>query len=525
VGKYDQLRDYLADQTGHEVQMSFTHVERLVGALPASARSRGVWWTNESTIHARTLHAVGWRVHSVSQAAESVVFVRASKGESVGLALSNQDVVLPRSGRSRKTRETKRMGHGDNAQAASTRPALNDSAGWVRYWTNTGQPWRKRPEITRPRETVLLDKMKIKSDALAGVYPFEGFRLHREDVEWLIARFDDEGSRIDLRGSDLSNEDLSDLPLSNLLAGVSGADWRRVDQGAGDEDQRETLFRAAAVNLRKCDLTNADLRNASLTYADLRGAKLSDCNLEGADLFRADFGGEFPANLHGAILNHATRLNEVKFASRAGVAPRLFDVQWDGASLSGVNWLAVKKVADEKRSYHKARRRDGDTWSVHNRRRVIWYSEASQTYRQLSMALRSQGMNDQARRFTYRAEVSRFWSLFHSLTGVRYWGPFGFSFLLGAISGWGYRLYRSAILYTATILVFADLYRVTSGNKYDWRQAIVLSVIGFHGRAFYPSDNYGFGTTFAAVGAAEAFVGVFIEAIVIATFTRRLFSD
>ena len=270
-------------------------------------------------------------------------------------------------------------------------------------------------------------------------------------------------------------------------------------------------------------MTDADLRNASLTYADLRGAKLSDCRLDGADLFRANFGGDLPANLHGVILSHATRLNEAILASRKGVAPRLFDVQWNDASLSGVDWSAVKKVADEKREYHKASRRSGDTWSVHNRRRIIWYWEAAQTYRQLSIALRSQGMNYQARRFTYRAEVARFWSLLHSLTQPKQWAPFVFSLLLGSISGWGYRLYRSAILYVTTILIFADLYRATSRYQYNGREAVVLSIIAFHGRAFSPNDNYGLGTTFSAVAAAEAFVGLFIEAIVIATFNKKTF--
>lgn len=526
MGKYDPLRQYLAVQAGAELGMSFSDIEELVGPLPATARQGRTWWTTDSQPQARAWHAAGWRVLFVDQTAERVTFAGGA-GRSLPAEQALRLQRIPEAGGAQSS-YPRQQGQSPEigVHAGLAKPDKDDSPGWARYWSDAGQPWRKRPQIPIPRQTLLLNIVHTKGDILKGSHPFKGVHLHREDVEWLIDRFQQRKiSHLDLRGSDLSGEDLSGLPLSNMLAGVSGADWRIVDQGAENEAQRDALFEAAAVNLSTCNLTDADLRNASLTYADLRGAKLSDCRLDGADLFRANFGGDLPANLHGVILSHATRLNEAILASRKGVAPRLFDVQWNDASLSGVDWSAVKKVADEKREYHKARRRSGDTWSVHNRRRIIWYSEAAQTYRQLSIALRSQGMNDQARRFTYRAEVARFWSLLHSLTQPKQWAPFVFSLLLGSISGWGYRLYRSAILYVTTILIFADLYRATSRYQYNWREAVVLSIIAFHGRAFSPNDNYGLGTTFSAVAAAEAFVGLFIEAIVIATFTRRLFSD
>ncbi|WP_329312196.1 pentapeptide repeat-containing protein [Streptomyces sp. NBC_01262] len=378
----------------------------------------------------------------------------------------------------------------------------------------------------------LREKLNTATDELRAVYPFSGYRLGRDDIEWLIAEFPEEGngSGLDLRGVDLSGEDLSGLPLRNAVAGLSGAAWRVVDQGAQNADHRETLYRRAAITLRDSSLVNSDLSGASLTHADLRGVNMSDCHLEGADLFRVNLGGDRPASLHGAICNHDTRFNEAVLASPEGVGPRLFDVRWNGSSLTGINWSDLKKVAEETRSFHESRRRIGDSWKDHNKRRITWYLEAAQTYGQLSSVLRTQGLNDQARRFTYRAEVARFWSLLHSsLSSTKKWPQFLFSLLLGVISGWGYRLYRSAILYAVAVFVFAVLYRETSsdaGNpEYSWREAITLSVIAFHGRAFYPNDPYALNTGFATVGAVEAFIGLFIEAIVIATLTRRIFSD
>lgn len=333
-----------------------------------------------------------------------------------------------------------RVPNSDREQGVGNAPIMprrDDLADWEAYWESTGQPWRKRPEIPLARQQDLRERVASSSDVLQGDFPFRGRHLRREDLEWLLGERRTAVS-LDLRGADLSGEDLSGLPLSRIGAGLSGSDWRIVDENVPNADRRDVLYRRAEVYLRGASLVGTDLKGAALPYADMRETKLSDCHLEGADLFRANLDGDFPANLHGATFDRGTRLNEVKIASPEGVAPRIFDVQWNGVSLSGIDWRAVEKVADEKRSIHQARKRQGDEWAVHNKRRIIWYLEASQSYRQPSGALREQGIFDHARRFLYRAEVARFWSLLHSLAQPRKWPSFAFSFMLGAISGWGY---------------------------------------------------------------------------------------
>jgi serine/threonine protein kinase len=76
MGKYDPLRDYLAARIGSEVRMAFGDIEKLVGKLPASARKHRAWWANDSKVEAKAWRAAGWRVQSVHQTAEVVVFVR-----------------------------------------------------------------------------------------------------------------------------------------------------------------------------------------------------------------------------------------------------------------------------------------------------------------------------------------------------------------------------------------------------------------------------------------------------------------
>jgi hypothetical protein len=84
VGKYDPLHDYLAEQSGSEVRMTFSEVERLVGVLPKSARVHRAWWANDSKVEALAWRTAGWQVRTVDQAAQVVVFARGAARASSG---------------------------------------------------------------------------------------------------------------------------------------------------------------------------------------------------------------------------------------------------------------------------------------------------------------------------------------------------------------------------------------------------------------------------------------------------------
>jgi hypothetical protein len=78
VAKYDALREFLAGQPDHvgEVSITFSDVERIVGALPASAREHRAWWANDSKTQAMAWQGAGWRVGTADLAGERVVFQR-----------------------------------------------------------------------------------------------------------------------------------------------------------------------------------------------------------------------------------------------------------------------------------------------------------------------------------------------------------------------------------------------------------------------------------------------------------------
>lgn len=75
MAKYDSLRENLARRTSGEVTMTFRDIEQFVGDLPASSQT-DQWWRATDSVQAQAWRTVGWRVSSVSQTREIVVFAR-----------------------------------------------------------------------------------------------------------------------------------------------------------------------------------------------------------------------------------------------------------------------------------------------------------------------------------------------------------------------------------------------------------------------------------------------------------------
>jgi hypothetical protein len=78
MAKYEPLRRYLARQRAARVEMSFSEIENMIGALLPKAASRPVWWDDgaEASLAVQTR---AWREPGYSarlQANERVVFER-----------------------------------------------------------------------------------------------------------------------------------------------------------------------------------------------------------------------------------------------------------------------------------------------------------------------------------------------------------------------------------------------------------------------------------------------------------------
>jgi hypothetical protein len=127
------------------------------------------------------------------------------------------------------------MSEQDETQALSRHhPAQDDKEAWNASWKEQGQPWRTEPEVDPERLQQLMVSQATLPDIEKGIYPFKGVGLSRADIEWLVAMQQETTGQhpghpaggqkhpgLDLRGADLSQINLSGLPLAHLRAGLS----------------------------------------------------------------------------------------------------------------------------------------------------------------------------------------------------------------------------------------------------------------------------------------------------------------
>lgn len=237
---------------------------------------------------------------------------------------------------------------------AIQRPLDDDVEAWKVFWEAQGQSWRREPEIDLERQKYLSNQRAIKPDIKQGIYPFKDIQLSRADVEWLLATHENGRGPVDwsdqtqharygadLRGANLNDTDLSELPLARLRGGLTGREW---DYATGKQR------RLAAIRLERTLLTYAHLEGSILTYAHLQGASLDAAHLESADAFGASFDAPIPANFRRAYFDSSTKLEEAKVANEQHVGISMIDINWGGVNLTGIDWSSVRTLFDEHRA-------------------------------------------------------------------------------------------------------------------------------------------------------------------------------
>ena len=435
---------------------------------------------------------------------------------------------------------------------ALQRPTDDDKEAWTAYWKAQGWSWRTEPEIDVQRQEELTQRRTIIPDIKQGIYPFKDIKLIRADVEWLLATHENgrgpinwsdinqrERKGLDIRGANLSGEDLRHLPLAGLYGGLTWDEW--------DESMEEQLAMAAVhmerVSLREAHLEGANLFGAYLEGAEfyrayLEDAELSKAHLERTYLYKAHLGSAnlTEAHLENAELGRAqlegADLENVIFGDEKQIGPRIADVQWGNVNLAVVKWSQVKMLGDEYEAKQKTTR---DGVMKDKRTLLIEYRAAMRANRQLAVTLQDQGMIEEGARFGYRARVVQRKLLLRRALWekVKPWplnmmlrlGTYVFSLCFDLLAGYGYKPHRSVIAYLVVIFGFMGLYLLNSHlatPHLRWDEALVLSVSSFHGRGFF-SQNITLGDTYARLAAAEAVVGLVIEISFIATFTQRFF--
>ena len=370
----------------------------------------------------------------------------------------------------------------------------------------------------------------------------EAAAIHAERANLTAARLEGavlqgahlEGAR--LRGAALTEADLSFAHLEGArLNGVHAARARLL--GASLE---EAVL--AGARLEGAVLSSATLAGAELFAAHLAGARLNEAQLCGVQRDAATLARlraldpaapeTLPgADLAGIFFDSTTALDEAALGDELHGSVSVADARWGGANLAVVDWTPLRMLGDERAAREPL---DASGTPKDTDARLAEFRTAVRASRQLAVALREQGLNEQADLFAYRAqvlqrEVLRREARRKPLPGEQHaWrkralrgGQYVFSLFLDGLAGYGYRPGRSLAAYIASLVIFTLAYHLIQPGL-SWVGAVALSINSFHGRGFFP------GTAPPAdpvtlLAAVEAIVGLVIEISFIATFTQRFF--
>jgi uncharacterized protein YjbI with pentapeptide repeats len=338
-------------------------------------------------------------------------------------------------------------------------------------------------------------------------------------------------SEASMAKADLSEADLQAARLRGAHLEQAYLDGVHLEKADLSEARLEKVYLSEA-HLEEADLSEAyleegylsgaRLQKANLSGSHLEGAYLNEAHLEGTALYKAHLERTFlyKAHLEGARLSRThiveAHLKKVRGSGEQHIGPSLADAQWGNVNLAVVQWSQVDMLGDEheaRQTTHAGKRKNSVT-------RLEEYEAAVRANRQLAVALRAQGLDDDAARFAYRAQLLQ-------RIVLRRQGKYGsylFSLILDLLAGYGYRPGRSLMAYLVVIFAFMGLYLLNAhgATHLSWDEALVLSVSSFHGRGFF-LQNVTLGDAFARLAAAEAVLGLLIEVSFIATFTQRFF--
>lgn len=301
-------------------------------------------------------------------------------------------------------------------------------------------PWRTEPEIALERQIVLEERRQIKPDVDIGIYPFRDkhgpIKLNRADLEWLLATHestnvrgsvvgDDSQQRIRhglcIQGADLSDQNLANLPLSNLQAGLDLHEWMQTtrieDELAGCHFERAVLTDTdlqgaclTAAHFEDAVLKRTRLQRSILAGAHLDGARLDEAHLELSSLNRAHLTGTYLTNaylagcdLRSAFFTSETTLRQALLSDADHGSVAVADVRWRDVNLAVVRWRKPRTtwqrfpiLGDE---HVRRLTYPGENSLAHQ------YGAAVRANRQIAVVLRAQGLNEEADHFSYRAHI------------------------------------------------------------------------------------------------------------------------
>jgi hypothetical protein len=347
-------------------------------------------------------------------------------------------------------------------------------------------------------------------DEPEGPPPHAGERLTREDVLRLI---EEHGGP---EGVDLSERELGEADLNALDLHGANLSWAKLQKAnlRGANLQGAHLWRTDCfgaclyeANLQRATLHEAKLQEANLSHANVQGAYLWRANLQEANLRVANLRGveASDANLRGADLRWAAlEAADISHANLQGAdlrradlrRARLVDASLREAKLDGARWGDYKlgeEIAGK-------------------------FDQAASIYRALKQRHTEAGIYDIAGEFFYREMEARrklapkkrrlvqaLWMCFLCFL-------YGYGERPGRVIGWA-----AGIIFGLALVHW--VFGTVSGAFWD---ALYYSAVSFTALGYgkWAAEPQGWAGRFLGVG--EALLGVFMMALFLVTFTRKM---
>ena len=381
------------------------------------------------------------------------------------------------------------------------------------------------PDKRPPNEARIMElRAAYDANVSAGRPPYWHVHIHMlEEVLWIMRergwksmdnfRLSEQASNdiyettADFRGVNFSRAQLAGVKLvgaqldNALLIQTNLRDALLIDAVLSDVRMRYadcTGARFSYAKLERAHCRGANMSNVDLSFATLYGARLAQCDLRGSQLV-------------GVHCDASTVFSE----SIVDEQTQFADVIWNDALLTRIDWSHVGRIGDEAIHLRSASNRTA---------RIAALRTAGRAYNGLGNALKNQGMMAPAARFRMRSQ-----QLERRATRLER-KPFSWigSLLLDIVAGYGERPGRAFVVYLLVILGFAAAYYTVgqiAGPAFSPVGSLIFSLTSFHGRGFFPATITSIDSSFTILASVEAVVGLFIELMFIATFSRRFLGE
>jgi len=343
----------------------------------------------------------------------------------------------------------------------------------------------------------------------------KGKPLTRKDVKRLIEENGGTAAKLDLSGKMFEDKvDLSDLDLSGII--LSDARLFRANFNGSELDgaimQRTRLeyaifnpLKSKNASLQAVDLRNAYLQNAEFKEADLTAAQFQKSELEATPVVGTPTPVKLFLLLPAYLENTDFRSSNLRLTNFEGCF--FYGTKLEGACIRGAGIF-------------EAHLEDAD-WGSY----IIWEESkkeelyfAENIYRRLKLWYQKHGMYDIAAKFYYREkEANRKALKLHS----KHWNDRLAAESMRALFGYGERWWNIILWIAVVIFGLAAAYyfwgSFSSSSFWDtlYYSATSFSALGYGQWAPQPTGWA------KGMGAAEAFIGISMMALLLVTFFRK----